>query len=60
MGKYVVKYVENGVKKESAEFADRDEAFAFQAGLVTKRQKNAAGEWDIELDGVYDLAPMGR
>ena len=60
MGRYVVRYVENGVEKESKEFTDRDEAFAFQAGLIAKRQKKADGAWDIELDGVYDLAPMGR
>lgn len=57
MGKYVVRYVENGVEKESKEFADRDEAFGFQAGLIARRTQKADGTWDIETKGVWNIAP---
>jgi hypothetical protein len=59
MGRYEVKYIENGVEKTSEKFADRDEAFAFQSGLLAKRQRKADGAWDIEPVGVYDLTPVG-
>ena len=61
MGKYVVKYVENGVEKESKMFEDRDEAFMFQTGLLAKRVHKADGTWDIETKGVWNLSiPSSR
>ena len=61
MGRYVVKYVENGVEKESKVFEDRDEAFLFQTGLLAKRVRKEDGSWDIELRGVWNLSvPVPR
>ena len=48
-----VKWVENGVEKESEEFDSRDDAFLFQSGLVAKRKRLADGKWDIETKGVW-------
>ena len=54
---YKVVYTENGEKKESQAFAERNEAFGFQAGLLTRRVRRPDGSWDIELDGVYAVEP---
>ena len=56
MEKYIVKYVENGVEKESETFENRDEAFMFQTGLFAKRTRKADGTWDIETKGVWNLS----
>ena len=56
---YIVKYVENGETKESQEFKNRQEAFMFQAGLLTRRTRKEDGTWDIEPIGVYNLDPPG-
>ena len=50
---YVVKYVENGEKKEE-KFEDRDEAFLFQSGLIAKRTRKENGAWNIEPNGVWN------
>lgn len=51
---YVVKYVENGEEKQSKEFADRDEAFRFQSGLLAKRKRKEDGTWDVDVKGVWN------
>lgn len=52
---YIVKYVENGVEKQSKAIYDRDEAFLFQTGLIAKRKRTADGSWDIETKGVWKV-----
>lgn len=52
---YIVKYVENGVEKQSKAIYDRDEAFLFQTGLIAKRKRAADGSWDIEPKGVWKV-----
>lgn len=52
---YIVKYVENGVEKQSKAIDDRDEAFLFQTGLIAKRKRTADGKWDIETRGVWKV-----
>ena len=50
---YVVKYVENGEKKEK-KYEDRDEAFLFQSGLIAGRKMKENGAWDVEPKGVWN------
>lgn len=52
---YKVKYVEDGVEKESREFAARAEAFAFQAGILARRKRMDDGTWNPDTKGVYNL-----
>lgn len=49
---YIVKYVENGVEKQS-EMMGRDEAFLFQSGLFARRKMTENGTWNIEVKGVW-------
>lgn len=55
---YVVEYTENGEKKRSEAFEEREEAFAFQAGLIARRKRKDDGGWDIELGGVWNTSTI--
>lgn len=52
-----VHYTEDGVEKTSELFGNRDEAFLFQSGLLTRRTRKEDGSWSIDVHGVEKIAP---
>jgi hypothetical protein len=57
---YKVKWIENGIEKESEEIENREDAFSFQSKLLCSRKKTSSGKWDIELVGVYNMSPLSE
>lgn len=52
---YKVKYIENGMTKESVSYEQRDDAVAFQVGLLARNYKLSDGSWYIKLLGIHHV-----